>query len=343
MAEIINVNKIEQLKQFANDKNLIEVLVRDGKKRYKTFYNIAINSLQQEEKKEIAEKVLNAVNKNGDLLNKGINQLNNIAALQGIGLVLNGLNLCATVVGFTIMNKKLNEMSASIERQFNEIKIAMKKENDMYSTFEFNKVLGEHMAMLDRRKIKKPYSEEKMRELVDMESNTLKLLTDMLKYDIASNKETLIISILSMLSMLTVSLRYFDEMYYISNSETIGDGDKWHGSHDFWMNSYDVLSSAPFVKLIQECGFISMNLNTEQTDVLYLSFYDQVKELKQDVLDNMTLVSTVGNLETIKELKEQTCNEVKSAIEDAFKEAFSQSSETKKVYKEVLNQVVQAA
>lgn len=343
MAEIVNISKLEELYQFANDKNLIEVIKRDGKKRYKTFYNIAINNLQQGDKKEIAEKVLDAVNKNGKLLENSISQLNKVASLQQIGLVLNGVNLCATVVGFAIMNKKLNEMSASIEQQFNEIKLSLKKENDMYSSFEFNKVLSEHMAMLDRRKIQKPYSEEKMRELVDMESNTLKLLTDMLKYDISSNKGDLIFSILSLLSMLTASLRYFDEMYYINNSETIGDGDKWHGSHDIWMQNYTALSSVQFVKLIQECGFINMNLNTEQTDELYISFYDQVIELKQDVLDNMALVSTIGDAEIIKALKEQTCKDVKSAIDDAFKEAFSQNSETKKIYKEALNQVVQAA
>ncbi len=42
--------------------------------------------------------------------------------------------------------------------------------------------------------------------------------------------------------MLTVSLMYFDEVYYQNNHEVLGEGEIWHTAHEKWMSVYKTLS-----------------------------------------------------------------------------------------------------
>ena len=71
----------------------------------------------------------------------------------------------------------------------------MKQGNNVNTNFEFGKVLSEYTDMLDCRKRQKPYSEDKMRVLVDNIYNVLNLLYDSLKKDIVTDKQETIFSI----------------------------------------------------------------------------------------------------------------------------------------------------
>ena len=77
--------------------------------------------------------------------------------IQKLGLLLNGLNLCATCVGFAVMYAKLDSMSAEINQQIAEVEKTVKKIQDMQTGIEFKKILSDHTDMLDCRKKQQPY------------------------------------------------------------------------------------------------------------------------------------------------------------------------------------------
>lgn len=322
MSDAIIIDALEQLKPFLNDKKILEIVVRGKNKRFQAFQKVALNDLPQNEAKEAATKALQTLNANNLLAQKNMNMIQQVAKLQNLGLVLNGINLCATCAGFAIMYEKLDKMSAEISQQFSQLQHLVKKGTDVHTDYEFKKVLSEYTNMLDARKIQQPYSEEKMRELVDAEYNVLDMLINVFQKDIASDKDTIIVSIFSLLAMLTVSLRYFDEQYYFNHHEVVGDQDVWHSSHGKWMTVYSTLLSQWFVEKLQDHGMFETKLTTIGVDVYYTELLDQVVELRQEVEDNQELILAIGDQKMLNILRETRSREVKTSIESALKDAF---------------------
>jgi len=322
MSEALIVNSLEQLKPFLNKNNTLEILIRGMKSKYKTFQKVVLSDLPQSKEKELIEKVIHTLNKNTKLSEKNLSLVRNIAQLQHLDLVLNGLNLCATTAGFAIMYAKLDSMSAEINQQINQLGDVVKKGHDVQTGYEFNKVLSDYQDMLDSRRRQQPYSEEKMRVLVDRVYNVLSLLISVFQKGISSDYKTLITSIFSLLSMLTISLRYFDELYYFNNHKVLGGTEAWHSAHDKWMGVFDTLSSEWFVEMLQDYGTFEAKLNTTSVDVYYISLLDQVMELRQEVEDNQELISSIGDLEVLHAFREFSDREVKETIEAAFRDAF---------------------
>ncbi len=178
----------------------------------------------------------------------------------------------------------------------------MKQGHDLQASYEFDKVLSEHTNMMDCRKTKKPYSEEKMRELVDNEYNVLKLLIGVAEKGLAADHQNIILSIFSMLSMFTVSLYYFDEQYYFNNRSALGDKDVWHSSHQNWMSVYDKLSSPWFIEMLQDYAMFETNLNTLGIDVYYMALVEQIRDLREKVEDNQKLIIALGDIELLHSL-----------------------------------------
>ena len=207
MGEVININTIEQLKQFLNENGFMEVAIRNKNKTFAKFQKVCVDGLMQNElqNKETLENILNAINKSNVINEKNLKLMANVANLQKIGLLLNGLNLCATCAGFAIIYAKLEKMSAEIGQQIDKVKNLIKQGQDVQIDYEFNKVLADHIDMLDCRRKQQPYSEEKMRDLVDREYNVLSLLINVFQKDISANNEAIIFSILELISMFTFS------------------------------------------------------------------------------------------------------------------------------------------
>lgn len=314
-------DSLEQFNQFLNDKGVLEIVVRGNKQRIKDFQKVAINNLQQSESKEVVEKAINALNKNNETNLRNINLLGNVMKVEQIGLLLNGLNLCATCIGFAIMNEKLNGISAQIDGQIGKLQKNMMQVQDVQTNHQFNKVLSEHMDMLDHRKLKKPYSEDQMRQLVDHEREVLSYLTDVLKKDLSDDKRNLLFSIFSLLSMFTVSLRYYDELYYYENKEVLNQDDPWHGSHDKWTGIYDILSETWFLEKLQDFAVFETNLNTLGVDCYCLGLMDQVKDARQTVLDNQSLILAIDNIEQLHNIKSESDRFVKEQLSDSLNES----------------------
>lgn len=341
MSDAILVNALEQLLPFLNEKNVLELVVREKNKRIKAFQKVAIDGLAHGEEQALMNKAIQALNANTGMAQRSLQMMQDVAKLQQLGLILNGLNLCATCAGFAVMYAKLDSMSTEINQQFLQLQNMMKQGHDLQTSYEFDKVLSEHTNMMDCRKIKKPYSDEKMRELVDAEYNVLKLLIGVAEKGLAADHQNMILSIFSMLSMFTMSLCYFDEQYYFNNRSALGDKNVWHSSHQNWMSVYDKLSSTWFVEMLQDYAVFETKLNTLGVDVYCLALVEQIKDLRQKVEDNQELIIALGDIELLHSLHEAVNANVEKIIETAFCEAYTAENMT--IPKELLSNAFRMA
>lgn len=317
MKETIVIQTLDQLRKYLNDKGILEIVIRGEKKRFKCFQKIALDKLTESDVSEKLQQAVKSLSKYSHIADKKMKMLGSIKKLEKLDLVLSGINLCATCAGFAIMYAKLDKMSAQIA----EMVAIYKKSAAISTTYELNKIISEHSNMLDCRKKKSYYTEEQMRKLVDDEFNCLDLLMNVFSSGISSNREEIVFSILSLAQMLSVSLRYFDEIYYFDNKEAIGNGDLWHISHVKWVGIYDKLSSGDFIEQLQDFGMFEMNLSTVETDCFCVSFYDQIRSLKQDIEDNQSMIVAVDDKELFRSIVRQTNEEARREIESALREA----------------------
>lgn len=315
MANIV-VETLEQLKPFLNDDGVLEVIRRDNGKKIREIPKIVLNRVKNSEDSDLADKVSRVLANETKGGKKAVNSLN-LAKLNNLNLIMNGINLCATCVGFVIMFDKLDKMSGQINKKLN----AIKGELELQTQFELSKTLSKHMDMLDSRRRKQFYSEKEMRELVDEEYNVLVLLIKGLQNDPVGDVDSLILSIYSMASMLATSIRYFDELYYFNNTETIEDGNPWHSAHSRWMGVFEMLLSPEFVEIIQDHGFFNLNMSTIENDAYYLSLCEQVKEIKESVEDNQYLIKRLGSKEMLDAFFEYNRQTSREKVEKTFEEA----------------------
>ena len=322
MGGVININTVEQLMQFLNENGLIEIAIRNKNKKFREFKKICLDGLMQNDSqnKEIAENLLNAINKSNFFNENNLKLMANVANLQKIGLLLNSLNLCATCTGFAIIYAKLEKMSDEIGQQINQVKNLIKHGQDVQVDYEFNKVLADHTDMLDSRRKQHPYS-------VDREYNVLSLLINVFQKDISANNEETIFSIFSLLAMFTVSLKYFDEIYYTNNHEVLGENELWHTSHDKWSGIYGILSSQWFVEKLQDYAVFETSMNTREIDLYYTSLIEQVIDQKEVVEDNQKLIALLGDVSLLYKFNEMTNKEVKDMISDSYIENYGTNSE----------------
>ena len=337
MAAVQAITNLDQLLPFLNKDGILEIAIRGRNKRFSAFQKLTINNAQESDAKELLNKAISAVNKNNALSKKSLSMLKNVTKLQQLDMIMGALNLCATCVGFAIMYAKLDKMSG----QINEVMVTVKQGQDIHANYEFHKVLSEHSNMLDARKTQKYYTEEQMRQLVDDEYNVLNMLIEGFMKEHTADKEMLIVSIYAMASMMTVSLRYFDELYYLNNKDTIGDGDIWHSSHDNWTSVYQKLTSDEFMEKIQDHGFFDLGLTMSETDVYYLNLFDQVKEMEETVSDNQHLVTELGSADLMAAYEAYINNDVAKAIQDAFDqtEGAMENEEVVEAYQNAMKQM----
>lgn len=167
MDEIEVIQTIEELRKFLNDKNFMEIVVRQKNKRFKKFYKVALDNIFKETEQQAAKEVLKAIQKNSKLLNQNLKMVKNLSKIQNIALILDGVNLVSTWATFAILYEKLNSMEEEIVGAIEKIQQTLNKGTELHIKAEYNKVISDYQDMLDCRKKQKPYSEEQMRKLVD--------------------------------------------------------------------------------------------------------------------------------------------------------------------------------
>ena len=116
MADILSVNALEQLAPFLNKDGVLEIALRGKQKRFEAFHKIALGNVPKGEGRELMHQAINIMNTRNGLSEKSIVLMGNVAKLQQLSLLLSGVNLCATCVGFAVMYAKLDKISGQINK-----------------------------------------------------------------------------------------------------------------------------------------------------------------------------------------------------------------------------------
>ena len=327
MSDLTTINVIEQLKPFLNDKGVLEIVSRGKDQKFREFHNVLINELSNSQESETLKSLVTEVKKNVNISELNMKQLDNIANIGNLNLILSGVNLCATCAGFAIMYAKLEKMSTEIDQKLREIQKNVKDIQDINVGYRFKTVISEHSDMLDRIKVHKPYSEEQMRELVDTEYNLLSMLIESLEKDVSNDNRQLILSIVSLAAMLAATLKNFDEQYYFNNKEAIDNKEYWHASHNTWMGIFDTLSSQWFIENLQDHAILEQKLDTRCADIFYESLLEQIRDMSQSIKDNMKLIQLVDNQEIFQALKEYSDQEIIEIIGKAIQKVSANSND----------------
>ena len=380
LSDLLNMLPANVRKRI-EDNGFIEIVFRNANQRFESFEKMFIKNVSQSEENNIlsnieigklfdgVKEIINVFNGEGDILNKVVDKaiskneflnksvdllknltnfenisidkcikaIGDVKQLENISLVLNGVSLCETYAGFAIMYAKLDDMSDQINR----LVIDEKKRNGIQANFEYKKVLSEHANMLDCRKTRKYYTEEQMRKLVDDEYNVLDFLIGHLTNSLVNNMDDLIYSIVSLASMLSVSIRYFDEIYYFNNKEAIGNGDVWHSSHDSWMKIFDKIADERIVKTIQDHCVFDMKLSMMETDAYYYSMFGSIKDMVIDIENHQNLILALDDEEALAAYYEYVNKHVSDSIHKIFDNAeeIKTNPERDKAYLEAMKQV----
>lgn len=342
MDEIEVIQTIEELRKFLNDKNFMEIVVRQKNKRFKKFYKVALDRLLKEaEQEQVAKEVLKAVQKNSKLLNKNMKMMKNLSKIQNIALILGGVNLVSTWATFAILYEKLNSLEEEIVGAIEKVQKTLNKGTELHIKAEYNKVISDCQDMLDCRKKQKPYSEEQMRKLVDSLYVVLDMMIDSLKSDLIDNKDNMILTVFMMLSMYTASLRFFDEQYYFNYKDILSGDEVWHTSHNKWMSLYDTLTQSWFIELLQDHGVFDLGLNTDEMDTYYNEFVEQVQDQKQEVIDNQEIILTLQDISLLNVFHEKTSEEIQNELEKEISEMFNgiEGEDASKLHDSLHNQI----
>ena len=319
MSNIELISKLIDFKQFANSEEITGIITRIANKQFESVQKAILEEINQGQGQisEILKNLFQMINKNNKVCMESFVQLSNLKDIDEFEMILNGLNLCATVSGFAIMYDKLNKMS----NQINKVLSTIKQVQETHSHYEFKKVLSTHCDMLDHRKTKKYHTEEQMRELVDGEYNVLCMLIEVFEKGNFEDVETLLYSIISLSAMLAVSLKYFDEIYYFNNKDLIKGDDIWHSTHDSWVKVYDELISKNVVEKFQDFCMFELSMNTYDCDLFCNNIINTFKEAKESIVDNQDLLIAFDNDELLNSFKEINNNEIKNAIEDLLNDS----------------------
>ncbi|MCQ8261194.1 hypothetical protein NF418_06830 [Streptococcus suis] len=340
MSNVINIHSLQELYRFLNEKNVLEIVVRGNNKQIRAIQKVAINQVQNKEAAQLVNQAFQAIHKNLQLTNNGLQLLQNVTVLQNLTLALNCLNLVATCAGFAILYAELEQMSEEIAQQIQHLHQTVKQGHDIQTGYEFNKVLSSYTDMLDARRRQNPYSEEIMRELVDQLYNVLQLLIAVFKKEIATDKSSIILSIFSLLSMLTMSLRFYDELYYFNNKEKLNSGSVWHSAHDRWMGVYDVLQSSWFLERLQDYAFLESDMTTVEMDIYCKELMEEVSSQKEVVEDNQALILALDDQQTFQTFNQVNTAELKETIVSSLDESLDQdSAASRQVYQAIMDQV----
>lgn len=329
MNDTMVINTLEDLKAFLNEKGVLEIALRNQKKRFKSFQKVLISSQLQSEDRDFVHQVIKNINKVTNLNEQNLKQVSSLARVQMGGMVLNIFNLCATYAGFAILCNKLDAMSEKLKQEYVQLNQTVRQTHDIRNEFEFNQVLAKHMDMLDSRHKQQPYSEEKLRELVDLEYSVLSLLISTFQKNISSDNEALVFAIFSLLGMFTVSLCSFDEIYYFNKKEVIENTEIWHLSHERWMGVYNIMTSDWFIEKLQDYSYLEAKLSTTQTDAYCSNLQEQVHDLREEVEDNQKLVVALGNINQFSQYQSLSRAEIVNSIKKAFHEAGTGFEESK--------------
>ncbi len=231
MGDNIFIETLRQLRKIYGLK--FEILLRNEKTgRIKQVDKISIDKLIEEGKKN--EETIRKLQK----MQKNLVGIKTIKHLTLFNSVIGVANLCATTAGFKMVMNELDKISKKIE----ENKELMQTINETFVFDKFQRVLSNHMAMLDGRKGGVPFEETEYRKLIDDEYATLTLLYKTFVNKSCVNKLEILQAIVSLAEMLSQTIFFYDSIYYF-NHEKVGG---FYSGQNTWLSIYDLLTNDSF-------------------------------------------------------------------------------------------------
>lgn len=323
MGDNIYIETLRQLRKIYGSK--FEILLRNEKTgRIKQVDKISIDKLIEEGKKN--EETIRKLQK----MQKNLVGIKTIKHLTLFNSVIGVANLCATTAGFKMVMNELDKISKKIE----ENKELMQTINETFVFDKFQRVLSNHMAMLDGRKGGVPFEETEYRKLIDDEYATLTLLYKTFVNKSCVNKLEVLQAIVSLAEMMSQTIFFYDSIYYF-NHEKVGD---FYSGQESWLSIYGLLTNDSFNDYLQDIFFLEEGYHQDEVDYLTSELINGFKEnldriLRNDevikqakTLDNYNLFLNYVNIKTLEEIdsklneNEITDEEVVELFHDVCKE-----------------------
>ena len=237
-------------------------------------------------------------------------------------MFFNAADLCVTVVGFVIIQNKLNSISYKIDTVLEN----QRKIHSMNNAYKYDGVLSDYSDMLDGIKTGKEYSEEEYRKLVDAEYNVLKLLYESYIGNLSSNEGDLLLSIITLSAMLSNTIVHFDRIYYFNHKDDIKAGSKWHNSHDKWITIYDLLMSKEFSNKLYDYAFIQENRSQYDSELFKNGVFEKIQFSRDAIVRTQEIIVKTDDIIRYKKYNEL----MDQFIRDDMDSALSSLSEEEK-------------
>lgn len=282
MGDNIYIETLKQLRKIYGTK--FEIQIRDEETgRIKQVDKISIDKLIKEGKKnEETIKKLQKMQKNL----AGIKTLKHITLFNS---VIGVANLCATVAGFKMVMNELDKISNKIE----ENKELMQTINETFVFDKFQRVLSNHMAMLDGRKGGVPFEETEYRKLIDDEYATLTLLYKTFVNKSCVNKLEVLQAMVSLAEMMSQTIFFYDSIYYF-NHEKVND---FYSGQNAWLSIYNLLTSDGFNDYLQDMFFLEEGYHQDEVDFLTSELINGFKENLDRILRNDEVIKQAKTIE----------------------------------------------
>ena len=303
---------LEELKQFENKEGIIEIVTRRKDGTQREYIHLAISKVKSEEAKEALKEVAQQNN----LASPNINKLEDLSKLSnaiGIAtLVLEVVNLCATVAGFVIINKKMNDVMSQLEQ----LGHTLKDIHDVDVESLYDEVLLKHNDMLDRIKNGKEFTTDQYMNLVDKEYTLLKVLYKCFMKGLTTDATNVLYLINCLSSMLASTIMYFDESYFFENVRVASDGKPWHANHDIWTSIFDDLKSKEYQGRLQDYMFIERQFNQYETDLFIAVNMDSYSRIKKYISDKQELLMKIGDRGVYDKIQQLITEEARSELKE---------------------------
>lgn len=294
---------------------VFEAFKRQKNGKYNAFNKIILKD-DSYEVQQIIKNSVNNLSKNVEKLNMFSTnlskQLNLSNVLSSVSAITGVLNLCATVAGFVIIHKDLE----NVQQKLNSLAKTILDAHDQETIYKFDKVLGIYENMLDCKKIGNEFSESKYFELINEEQAILKLLIKVFNKSTSNCKNDILTTIIALSSMLSCTISNFDEIYFFEH----GNIQKFHSSHSSWEEIYDILLSKSFENDLYDFMFIDENRNQFESDILVDTIRNSFREALQSIKDKQTIIELNESREDLNNLTKLINQSVLDDIDESLEE-----------------------
>ena len=304
----------EQLR-YNGDGTAFDVINRLVSQKSETL-NV-INSVRSQLKSIASDSktIANSVNQViGDISSlKGIVKNNQL--LQTVNIGFSAANLATTVVGFMIMNQKLDQISCDINDMKEMIKkIGLKQQLDIGR--EIEEVRADYNEMIDSDKRKQEFSENQYYELTRKLHGCIEYLYQVFIADAVFDRTKILNAIFTLLPMYANVIRRYDTCYYYKNKAAIGNNQKLHLDHDKWLKTFDNFTGADFLLEFFDFWFIERKCGFEEVELASLAECSLVLDCKQLVENNMLIMECLEEQEKYNTFQDEIIEEATKVVNE---------------------------